>query len=607
MRAPLVALVFFTACARDEPTSRPTPSPIVVPPAPAPVSPPPTRTPPPRAQSPVTGGLLIPLPHSDGNWVAAADPDTDRVYVVDLEEGAILRTVQLEAGDAPRRMVQLPDGRMAVTLARDAIAVFYPEGGDTQRIPVCALPRGIDYDARGERLLVACREGLLVEVPADGDRPSRAVSLPRDLRDVVVAGARVYVTRFKAAEVLLLDAELRVVREVSFNPAVRHRLRSEDTAAVAYRALAAPDGSLYVLHQLGRTDLSDDPTVIGGDPIIPTDPELPSGGYGDAPGGPGDCSRAVVAATLTRVTAEGEVIALPPIARGTLMVDVAARDGTFLVADAGSRFRSHGAAVRVFPQQLLEDGGDDCDGLMSGSVEQPIEGSGSGPVTSVAFDREGRPVALMNAPTILLRDRERIPLDVTSPQRHGHRLFHQDAGSSIACASCHPEGEDDGLVWLLPSPRRTPALGGGLRDTAPFHWAGDLATLDALFTEVFSRRMGGKRLNGVEATALADWMESIPSIAVPTMVDDPAVTRGAITYARACASCHAVPGAASVNVGTGGPLQTPPLRGLMFRAPYLHDGCASTLADRFGRCATPAHGAVPADEVADLIRYLETL
>lgn len=613
--AVVVVPILFTvaACVTDDILSAPTarvgvPVPEQSPPPIAPAVVDPIARP--RAPGPITGGTLLTLLHGDAHRVAAADPDGDRVFVVDLGSRRVVRTVQLEVGDAPRRMTELLDGFIAVTLARDAIAVFHPDYDGVQRIPTCDLPRGVAYDAARERILVACREGKLVEIQEGDDHASRTVPLPRDLRDVVVAGDRVYVTRFKTAQVILLDAELRVEHQLSLEASPRHRLRRQDTPAVAYRAVAGPDRSLYVLHQLATTDLSSDSTLtVGGDPTG----DVPGGDspYGAPPEGPQDCGRAVVAATITQVTADGRVVALPPIARGTLMVDLASRDDGVAVADAGSRFRSSGAPVRRFAQQLLRDGGDDCDGLMTGdaiSAHDPFSINRTGPVTSVVFDREGTPVALMSAPLMVLWGERRIALDVRAPQDNGLRLFHQDAGGSIACASCHPEGEDDGLVWQLPRPRRTPALGGGLEGSAPFHWSGDLATLDALFTEVFSKRMGGKVLSPLEAESLAAWIETIPTIAVPPAVDPDAVSRGAVTYARACASCHAAPLAASLDVGTGEPMQTPPLRGLMFRAPYLHDGCATTLADRFGRCSTPAHGAaVPSAEVDDLIRFLETL
>jgi hypothetical protein len=42
----------------------------------------------------------------------------------------------------------------------------------------------------------------------------------------------------------------------------------------------------------------------------------------------------------------------------------------------------------------------------------------------------------------------------------------------------------------------------------------------------------------------------------------------------------------------------------------MHNGCAATLADRFGKCVTAGHGGVTqlsAGDVGDLVAYLESL
>src|SRR5262249_38949218 len=66
--------------------------------------------------------------------------------------------------------------------------------------------------------------------------------------------------------------------------------------------------------------------------------------------------------------------------------------------------------------------------------------------------------------------------------------FYTPDNTRVACASCHPDGGDDGQTWLFQAvggvPRRTPALTGGLLATAPFHWEGDLPDLDALWASV---------------------------------------------------------------------------------------------------------------------------
>jgi cytochrome c len=211
-----------------------------------------------------------------------------------------------------------------------------------------------------------------------------------------------------------------------------------------------------------------------------------------------------------------------------------------------------------------------------------------------------------------------IALAAESRQDTGHDMFHLRAGARIACASCHAEGGDDGHVWTFEDlgPRRTQHVRGGLLGTEPLHWGGDMATFAELAKEVFVGRMGGFDASDEHIAAAARWIDLQPALA-RSVRDADAVERGRVLFmseAVGCAKCHA--GAALTNnqsedVGTGGPLQVPSLRGVAFRAPYMHDGCATTLRDRFGPCGGgDRHGTTSAlddDEIQDLIAYLESL
>ena len=83
------------------------------------------------------------------------------------------------------------------------------------RRAVCAAPRGIAYDAASDLLHVACSEGALVSLPAGGGDPVRTVTLPADVRDVVVNGPRLRVSRFRSAELLTVEADGRVSGQVA--------------------------------------------------------------------------------------------------------------------------------------------------------------------------------------------------------------------------------------------------------------------------------------------------------------------------------------------------------------------------------------------------------
>ena len=62
------------------------------------------------------------------------------------------------------------------------------------------------WRASDDTIVVACADGWLVELEAASSAPGRAVYVEDDLRDVVVAGDRLLVSRFRSAEVLAIDA-----------------------------------------------------------------------------------------------------------------------------------------------------------------------------------------------------------------------------------------------------------------------------------------------------------------------------------------------------------------------------------------------------------------
>ena len=53
---------------------------------------------------------------------------------------------------------------------------------------------------------MACAGGELVTLPAAGGAPTRTLQLDRDLRDVVVSGDQLFVSRFRSAELLVVSA-----------------------------------------------------------------------------------------------------------------------------------------------------------------------------------------------------------------------------------------------------------------------------------------------------------------------------------------------------------------------------------------------------------------
>jgi mono/diheme cytochrome c family protein len=136
---------------------------------------------------------------------------------------------------------------------------------------------------------------------------------------------------------------------------------------------------------------------------------------------------------------------------------------------------------------------------------------------------------------------------------------------------------------------------------------------------VFTGRMSGPMLDTAEKQALENWVDTIKLLPVVMAGLDPAaVTRGQALFSDAsvgCATCHAgalLTNNTTVDVGTGAAFQVPSLRGVSWRAPFMHTGCASTLAGRFDPTCGGGdkHGMtsqLQPNQVSDLVTYLDTL
>ena len=129
--------------------------------------------------------------------------------------------------------------------------------------------------------------------------------------------------------------------------------------------------------------------------------------------------------------------------------------------------------------------------------------------------------------------------------------------------------------------------------------------------------MTGPAVTNDHVESLFRWIDKIPRMAPPAAEDPAAVERGRAVFNDAetgCVNCHAgekLTNNGTVAVGTGAAFQVPSLVGLAWRAPYMHDGCAAALEDRFKTCGGGdlhghTSGLSPAQR-ADLIAYLDTL
>src|SRR5262249_20842621 len=110
----------------------------------------------------------------------------------------------------------------------------------------------------------------------------------------------------------------------------------------------------------------------------------------------------------------------------------------------------------------------------------------------------------------------------------GRVLFHMVGDDRIshdgrACASCHPDGRDDGLTWSTPNgPRRSITLAGRVNEPAPFSWTGSERSLHEHVGITFTRLKGNGGLRSMELDALIEYVQTLAPPPVVTSAD-PAV------------------------------------------------------------------------------------
>jgi len=579
--------------------------------------------------APVVGGTL--LVTRDGRTIVAADPDRDAVFLVNEASRAVGK-VSLSRGDEPGRVAEGPDGTLFVALRRGGalVAIDVASAAVAQRQAVCASPRGVAYDAKSASIYVACRSGQLLTLDAQTLSRKRTLQLDTDLRDVIVREHDLVVTRFLSAEVMVIAEDGSVSR--------RAKPQSQcGDATVAYRALALPGGRVALAHQLSSNDaVGEGPGGYGSSSacgvglvsrlLSTVDTETPSGdkpaaGLGQAGASAGGLDPAgdVVHSSMTFVSSflpGAGPLDVAFDAQGTRMAAIALDDRLTIAVDPSVVL---GPAVGLDPAATLWVGpwGANEQGLRDDASVSAVRLSGQ-PV-AVAFSAAGKYIVQSREPAALwFEDATSVVLSAESHADSGHLMFHMNSGIGIACASCHPEGGDDGHVWRFPQGlRRTLPLEGGVLERAPFHWDGTLGDMSELVNAVMVTRMGlPRRPNDAQALALGAFLEQLPNLPPADGLDAAAVTRGEAVFNRAdvaCASCHSGPQFTNnqlVDVGTGGSFVTPTLLGVGLRSALFHDGCAKSVVQRFGVCGGTAHGKpelLSTDERADLIAFLRSL
>ncbi len=574
----------------------------------------------PQVAVPPIGGGSIEFAWN-GQSVVASDADHDSVWL--LEQGHTQQVLKLDAASRPGRVAQLTDELFGVLLEGSGEVAQIHTGWRSVlgMLPTCSEPRGIarvpdeKESLQRARFWVACADGRVLEQAAEGGDVVRSVQLEPGLRDVVFSGEHAYVSVFRTAEVYVLGHDMGV--RAKLVPDTPERAG----AASAWRMRAAEDASVLLTHHVVQADVvarQSDPT-----------PQYHSR----------SCATHPVNSALTVMrhgkVAHTRVLDIPALPLDTIDHG----EERFILAsgnrNAASVFRFDSEPWKPASNQIVE-----CIQPRPLSIRSSVEDVGG---RWIGMARFGATIAIQtrNPWRIVIAqyqeaaeaqrslvDAPRLDL-ATSKDFYqggildlGHEDFHTDTGFGLTCASCHPNGGDDGVAWefVTGEIRRTQDLRGGLLDTAPFHWQGEHRDMEELVQETFFERMGGSVARHGNLLDVDDWLDRLampPSFAVAG--DEQAVARGKALFERSavgCASCHSgerFTNNATVDVGTGGAFQVPSLVGLSHRPPYMHDGCAKTLMARFTdeRCGGgDLHGQtshLSQSELQALVAYLSTL
>lgn len=544
-----------------------------------------------RVTVPVLGGTLA----VGGDRAIMAEPEQGLVWVVDLDRWEVEHFVELGAGDIPFRVVATPDRAFLTLRGADQLASVDLATGEVDRAAVCLEPRGLALHQ--SELWVACASGEVVVLDQELRVQSR-FEVDTDLRDIVFTDDGLWLSRFRTAELLRVDVASREVVQ-----RVQPRIGVDRSVGTAWRLRPHPDGDRVVLLHQGR--LADPIGAIDFDPdarpcyFPPPPPDTP----------PCDVlpvtSHVTIASSTTVVTGAPLLWSYPLV---DFRIDDAAIPELHFVSTGPSE-SAHGALVLREATQLGR-----C-------IVPRFPGGGAiGTTTSIGLHHD-TPVKFSRHPPALARGASLLELagsDEDEARTTAMELFQGTRNPNGACASCHPEGEEDGHVWQIEpfGMRRTMPITGGVLDRAPFHWRGEHRTFQIFVDEVFTGRMDGPRLPLADVDALGTWLHGLEPVRF-VRVDRGAARRGeAVFDAAGCADCHE--GDQLTNNGRfaiqdSERFKVPTLIGVGSRGPYMHDGCAPTLLERFtdARCGGGGHhgdtDGLSVGQRDDLIAFLQTL
>lgn len=461
-----------------------------------------------------------------GDVLLVANTPADTVDVIEVASRRVVRRIPV--GIQPVAVALRPDGREAwvANHVSDSVSVIDTDPASPRRFQVVATvqdldpltlatrfdePAGIAFADDNKAYVALSSDNRIAVVDVATRRVVKTLAIPaQDPRAIVVRGGRLYVAPFESHNRTQLsggrgkpDGDL-----VTFN-AWEHSVRHNNVLSIGHvvdivKHPAVPDHDLFVFDtttdELVET-IDGLGTLLYGMAVDATGHVFvaQTDARNDANGRAGTKKTGLAELAnrpfLNRITAIAPGAAvrfydlepLPPAqpaageALATPFGIAVSDDGRTLVATAAGSdrvFTVDVASGAVLGRATL---GAWPDGV---ALECDVAGA---PMRAWVLSAFGGEVTLVDlADPAAPRVEATIPLEDPSREvvKRGRIAFHTAAASTtktFSCASCHPDGHTDQLLWVLATPMVT---GGtqvmprstmpcrGLRDTAPFHWDG---------------------------------------------------------------------------------------------------------------------------------------
>lgn len=589
-------------------------------------------------------GSAVALARSGRALVAyVADPDAHAIQLVDVATDKTLGRTDLLG--APEQILVLADGRVVISLSDGGFVDVYEPTADAKRplehrcrVAVPSGPFGLAStpDDRVVGVTSAFDPALTL---LDGKTliPKRAIALARSPRGLLLEGSRAFVSHVVGAQLSVVDLE-----STSPNRSIDMRVRAGTQIADEQSLAHLRTGThAYALVSVDVTRPAPAGPAAPNTPppskshrivvpmvtVDPGDRARPSQLYYGPPPVAGIYKQSPIAVVVDP-TAEKSLVT-------HVLAPTSSRRGEECLLPRAAVFAPKSERIYVA-----------CQGI---DVVMELDARVTDPMRAVLrrFDVPTSPTGLAVADDVLvvstLERGQMATIDLGSGEARfvsidrgpskdverseafhlGRELFHRSddpriAGDGVACASCHPEGLEDGVTWSTPEgPRQTLMLAGRLDHSAPYGWTRGKASLEEYLRDTMGR-LGGSVLGTSELDALVKYVKGLPRPPVST-VNVTLAEKGRQAYeARGCGSCHATSAledAPPKDVGSQASndftkaFDTPALTGVALTAPYYHDGRYGSLAALLGDHQSKMGGVadLSEDEQRAIEAYLGSL